>query len=43
MKRNLKERHKLLIYRFQQKFDVSDYGVMWIAFLKGIIIGAIIL
>ena len=40
---NLKERHKLLIYRFQQRFDISDYGVMWIAFLKGIIIGALIL
>ena len=40
---NLKERHKFLIYRFQQRFDISDYGVMWIAFLKGIIIGALIL
>ncbi len=40
---NLKERHKFLIYKFQQRFDISDYGVMWIAFLKGIIIGALIL
>jgi len=40
---NLKERHKLLIYRFQQKFDVSDYGVYWISFIKGLIIGAILL
>jgi len=40
---NLKERHKLLIYMFQQKFDVSDYGVYWLSFLKGLIIGAILL
>ncbi len=40
---NLKERHKFLIYRFQQKFDVSDYGVMWIAFFKGVLIGALLL
>ena len=43
MKKNLKERHKFWIYKFQQKFDVSDYGVMWIAFFKGLLIGAIIL
>jgi hypothetical protein len=40
---NLKQRHKWLIYRFQQRFDVSDYGVMWIAFAKGFLIGAILL
>ena len=40
---NLKEKHKKLIIRFQQKFDISDYGVMWISFLKGVVIGAILL
>tara|TARA_B100001741_G_scaffold166041_1_gene137246 strand:- start:895 stop:1029 length:135 start_codon:yes stop_codon:yes gene_type:complete len=40
---NLKEKHKKLIIRFQQKFDISDYGVMWISFLKGFVIGAILL
>jgi hypothetical protein len=43
MKKNLKEQHKHLIYKFQQRFDISDYGVMWIAFFKGLLIGAIIL
>jgi len=40
---NLKERHKHLIYKFQQKFDVSDYKLLWITFFKGLIIGALIL
>jgi hypothetical protein len=40
---NLKERHKHLIYKFQQKFDVSDYKLLWIAFFKGLLIGALIL
>ena len=37
---NLKQRHKFWIYKFQQRFDISDYGVMWIAFFKGLIIEA---
>ena len=40
---NLKERHKHLIYKFQQRFDISDYKLMWLTFAKGFIIGAILL
>tara|TARA_B100000927_G_scaffold269004_1_gene244168 strand:- start:10569 stop:10727 length:159 start_codon:yes stop_codon:yes gene_type:complete len=28
---------------FQKKFNLTDYQINWIAFLKGFIIGAIIL
>tara|TARA_B100000941_G_C28011567_1_gene305623 strand:+ start:242 stop:397 length:156 start_codon:yes stop_codon:yes gene_type:complete len=34
---------KKLIKRFQDKFKLSDYKMLWISFAKGFIIGAIIL
>ncbi len=43
MTKYLKQREKGLFYKFQERFDGSDYGVMWIAFFKGLLIGAILL
>jgi hypothetical protein len=40
---NLKEKHKWWIERFQLKAGLSDYQMLWISFLKGLIIGALIL
>tara|TARA_Y200000002_G_scaffold189390_1_gene156288 strand:- start:30235 stop:30393 length:159 start_codon:yes stop_codon:yes gene_type:complete len=34
---------KRLLKKFQNKFNLSDYQIVWIAFIKGFIIGAIIL
>ncbi len=34
---------KRLAIKFQQKFDLSNYQMLWVAFLKGLLIGAIIL
>ena len=34
---------KRLRKKFQNKFNLSDYQIVWIAFIKGFIIGAIIL
>tara|TARA_B100001093_G_scaffold30010_1_gene26044 strand:- start:802 stop:960 length:159 start_codon:yes stop_codon:yes gene_type:complete len=34
---------KKLLDKFQNKFNLSDYQILWIAFIKGILIGAIIL
>jgi len=34
---------KKLARKFQQKFDVSDYQMLCIAFAKGFVIGAILL
>ena len=34
--------HKKHIKRWGKKLDVSDYGMLWIAFIKGLIIGLLI-
>jgi hypothetical protein len=39
----LATKHKRLIRKMQQKFCISDYQMMWIAFGKGLLIGIIIL
>ena len=36
-------RHKNLIRWFQDKTKQSDYQMLWISFVKGVIIGAILL
>jgi len=35
--------HKRVIRGVQQKYDLSNYQLQWIAFAKGLIIGLIIL
>ena len=34
--------HKRFQRRFQDKFGISDYGIVWFAFIEGMIIGLII-
>lgn len=41
--RNIITYDYILMRRFQRKFKVTDYQVAWIAFGKGLIIGAILL
>ncbi len=36
------ELHKKYIHWFQKKFNISNYGVVWIAFVKGIILTILI-
>ena len=31
-------KHKQLIARFQNKLGLSDYALLWVAFLKGIFV-----
>ena len=40
---NIKERHKKLIERWQLRLGLSDYQMLWLAFAKGLLIGAILL
>ena len=35
--------HKNVIKRFQEKTKLSDYKMLWVSFIKGLVIGAIIL
>ena len=39
---NMIEWHKRYIEYWKKKLNVSDYGVLWISFVKGIIIGLLI-
>ncbi len=39
----LKDWHKKKVRWFQQKADLSDYQMLWLSFLKGLLIGAILL
>jgi hypothetical protein len=41
--KKLASKHKQLIHKIQQKFGISDYQMMWIAFGKGLLIGVILL
>jgi len=34
--------HKKYIKYWKKKLNVSDYGVLWISFVKGLIIGLLI-
>ncbi len=34
--------HKKYIKYWKKKLNVSDYGVLWVSFLKGIFIGLLI-
>tara|TARA_B100000749_G_scaffold242256_1_gene203004 strand:+ start:75 stop:236 length:162 start_codon:yes stop_codon:yes gene_type:complete len=34
--------HKKFQRRFQDKFGISDYGIVWFAFIEGMIIGLIL-
>ena len=34
--------HKKYIKWWKKKVDVSDYGILWISFIKGLIIGLLI-
>ncbi len=36
------ELHKRYIKCMQKKFNVSDYAVLWLTFIKGLIIGLLI-
>ena len=40
---HVKEWDKALIKKFQKKFDLTDYQVQCIIFVKGFIVGAILL
>ena len=33
--------HKRLIKLWQKKFNISDYAVLWLTFVKGIFVGLI--
>jgi hypothetical protein len=34
--------HKELIKWFKKEFGISDYGILWICFMEGFIIGGLI-
>ena len=36
------EWHKKYIALLQKKLNISDYGIAWISFIKGLIIGLLI-
>ena len=40
--KNMIEWHKRYIEYWKKKLNVSDYGVLWISFFKGIFIGLLI-
>jgi hypothetical protein len=39
--RTLIDWHKDSVAWWQNRFGISDYGVMWLAFLEGLAIGAL--
>ncbi|MCH2377543.1 MAG: hypothetical protein MK231_04175 [Pelagibacterales bacterium] len=34
--------HKKIIKRWGKILNISDYGILWVAFIKGVIIGLLI-
>jgi len=36
------EWHKKYIAWWQKKLNISDYGIVWLSFIKGLIIGLLI-
>lgn len=37
------EWHKEIVKQFQKSFGISDYGLLWIFFMEGFIIGGLII
>ncbi|MFQ3340805.1 MAG: hypothetical protein ACI9TK_000459 [Flavobacteriaceae bacterium] len=35
--------HKKLVKEFQEAFGISDYGLLWIFFMEGLITGGLII
>ena len=42
IKKILKNFHVVLIYRFQKQFNLSNYSMLWISYIEGILLGFII-
>tara|TARA_B100000482_G_scaffold188874_1_gene169426 strand:- start:176 stop:331 length:156 start_codon:yes stop_codon:yes gene_type:complete len=40
--KQLLNRHKRLITLLQQKTGLSDYQILWLSFVKGVIVGIIV-
>ncbi len=38
-KKMLKNFHVDLIYRFQKQFNLSNYSMLWISYIEGIVLG----
>ena len=36
------EKHKQLIAWYQKKLDLSDYGLLWLVFFKGVFVALVI-
>ena len=34
--------HKKIINRWKKILNISDYGMLWVAFIKGVVIGLLI-
>ena len=41
IKKMLKNFHIGLIYRFQKQFNLSNYSMLWISYIEGILLGFI--
>ena len=41
-KKMLKNFHVDLIYRFQKQFNLSNYSMLWISYIEGILLGFIL-
>ena len=42
IKKMLKNFHVGLIYRFQKQFNLSNYSMLWISYIEGILLGFIL-
>ncbi len=40
-KKMLKNFHVGLIYRFQKQFNLSNYSMLWISYIEGILLGLV--
>ena len=38
----LKEKHKQLIAWYQKKLGLSDYGLLWLVFFKGVLVALVL-
>ena len=36
------EKHKQLIHWYQKKLRLSDYGLLWIVFFKGVLVALVV-
>ncbi len=41
-KKMLKNFHVGLIYRFQKQFNLSNYSMLWISYIEGILLGFVL-